>query len=161
MALVRSDPFRELDRLAQQLWNGQTRSRAGSSLSMPMDALRKGDVFMIQIDLPGVNGDDIELTVEDNVLSVKAERPAPTTAEGVEVLVAERTYGTFTRQMFLGDNLDVDNVRADYDAGVLTLSIPVAQHAKPRRIEVANRGGRQAMSAKSDASNGIGATASG
>jgi len=135
MALVRSDPFRELDRLAQQLWAADGRSRSGA-FSIPMDAFRKGDVFLVQIDLPGVRPDGIELTVEDNVLTVRAERPSPTTTEGVETLVSERPYGTFTRQMFLGDNLDVEHIDANYDAGVLTLSIPVAPHAKPRRIAV-------------------------
>lgn len=135
MALVRSDPFRELDRLAQQLWGSDGRSRSGA-FSIPMDAFRKGEVFLVQIDLPGVRSEDIELTVEDNVLTVRAERPSPTTADGVETLVAERPYGTFTRQMFLGDNLDVEHIEADYDSGVLTLSIPVAPHAKPRRIAV-------------------------
>lgn len=144
MALVRSDPFRELDRLAQQLWGGDGRTRMGS-LSMPMDAFRKGDVFLVQIDLPGVKDDAVELTVEDNVLTVKAERPSPATKEGVETLVAERPYGTFSRQMFLGDNLDVEKIEANYDAGVLTLTIPVAAHAKPRRIEI--RPNRQAIDA--------------
>jgi HSP20 family protein len=145
MALVRSDPFRELDRLAQQLW-GEGRSRA-ATLSMPMDAYRKEDVFLVQIDLPGVRGDAIELTVEDNVLTVKAERPAPGTTDGVQTLVAERPYGAFVRQMFLGDNLDVDRIEANYEAGVLTLSIPVAAHAKPRRIEVTTSTDRQAIPA--------------
>ncbi|MHB1554489.1 MAG: Hsp20/alpha crystallin family protein [Acidimicrobiales bacterium] len=145
MALVRSDPFRELDRLAQQLWgDGRTRS---SSLSMPMDAYRKGDVFLVQIDLPGVQSDAIELTVEDNVLTVRAERPSPEVNEGVEALVAERPYGTFSRQMFLGDNLDVDRIEAAYEAGVLTVTIPVAAHAKPRRIEVATKREREAIPA--------------
>ena len=144
MALVRSDPFRELDRLAQQLWGGDGRTRMGS-LSMPMDAFRKGDVFLVQIDLPGVKDDAVELTVEDNVLTVKAERPSPATKEGVETLVAERPYGTFSRQMFLGDNLDVEKIEANYDAGVLTLTIPVDANAKPRRIEI--RPNRQAIDA--------------
>ena len=135
MALVRSDPFRELDRLAQQLWGGDGRSRVGS-LSMPMDAFRKGDVFLVQIDLPGVEENAIDLTVEDNVLTVKADRPSPGTSEGVEKLVAERPYGTFSRQMFLGDNLDVEHIEAKYASGVLTLTIPVAPHAKARRIEI-------------------------
>lgn len=135
MALVRSDPFRELDRLAQQLWATDGRSRS-AALSMPMDAFRKGEVFLVQMDLPGVRPEGIELTVEDNVLTVKADRPSPTTTDGVETLVAERPYGTFTRQMFLGDNLDVERIEANYEAGVLTLTIPVAPHAKPRRIEV-------------------------
>ena len=145
MALVRSDPFRELDRLAQQLWgDGRTRS---SSLSMPMDAYRKGDVFLVQIDLPGVQSDAIELTVEDNVLTVRAERPSPEVNEGVEALVAERPYGTFSRQMFLGDNLDVDRIEAAYEAGVLTVTIPVAAHAKPRRIEITTKREREAIPA--------------
>lgn len=145
MALVRSDPFRELDRLAQQLW-GDGRSRT-TTLSMPMDAYRKEDVFLVQIDLPGVRAESIELTVEDNVLTVKAERPSPDTGEGVQTLVAERPYGTFTRQMFLGDNLDVEHIEANYESGVLTLSIPVAAHAKPRRIEVTTHRERQAIPA--------------
>jgi HSP20 family protein len=141
MALVRSDPFRELDRLAQQLWSGDGRARAG--LSVPMDAFRKGEVFLVQIDLPGVRSDAIDLTVEDNVLTVRAERPSPTTNEGVETLVAERPYGTFSRQMFLGDNLDVEGIEAHYEAGVLTLTIPVAAHAKPRRIEITPHDARE------------------
>jgi HSP20 family protein len=144
MALVRSDPFRELDRLAQQLWGVDGRTRM-ASLSMPMDAYRKEDVFLVQIDLPGVDGDAIELTVEDNVLTVKAERPSPGTKEGVETLVAERPYGTFVRQMFLGDNLDVEHIKADYESGVLTLSIPVAPHAKPRRIEITSQQRRESI----------------
>ncbi|MDA8312729.1 MAG: Hsp20/alpha crystallin family protein [Actinomycetota bacterium] len=145
MALVRSDPFRELDRVAQQLWSdGRVRSGA---VSMPMDAFRKGDVFLVQIDLPGVQSEAIEVTVEDNVLTVKAERPSPETNEGVETLVAERPFGSFSRQMFLGDNLDVDRIQANYEAGVLTLTIPVAAHAKPRRIEISTQHERQSIPA--------------
>ena len=135
MALVRSDPFRELDRLAQQLWGTGGGSRS-ASMSMPMDAYRKGDVFLVQMDIPGVQGDGIELTVEDNVLTVRAERPSPSMADGVSTLVSERPHGTFVRQMFLGDNLDTENIDAHYEGGVLTLTIPVAAHAKPRRIAV-------------------------
>ncbi|HVC13372.1 MAG TPA: Hsp20/alpha crystallin family protein [Acidimicrobiales bacterium] len=145
MALVRSDPFRELDRLAQQLW-GDARSRSGA-VSVAMDAFRKGDVFLVQIDLPGVESDAIELTVEDNVLTVKAERPSPQTTDGVETLVAERPFGTFSRQMFLGDNLDVERIQASYEAGVLTVTIPVAAHAKARRIEVTSHRERQSIPA--------------
>lgn len=145
MALVRSDPFREFDRLAQQVWGLSNGSR---SLAMPMDAFRKGDSFLIQFDLPGIDGESIDLTVEDNVLTVKAERPAPPMTEGVEKLVAERLYGTFTRQVFLGDNLDTEHIEADYQSGVLTLSIPVAAHAKPRRIPVtAHRDDKQRLNA--------------
>jgi HSP20 family protein len=145
MALVRSDPFREMDRIAQQLWGTDRRSRSG--LSMPMDAFRKGDVFLVQMDLPGVQSDAIELTVEDNVLTVKAERPLPATNDGVETLVSERLYGTFSRQMFLGDNLEVEKIEANYESGVLTLTIPVAAHAKPRRIEITSHRDRQAINA--------------
>lgn len=144
MALVRSDPYRELDRLAQQVWGLSNGSR---SLAMPMDAFRKGDSFLIQFDLPGIDVDSIELTVEDNVLTVRAERKAPPVTEGVEKLVSERLYGTFTRQVFLGDNLDTEHVEADYEQGVLTLSIPVAAHAKPRRIPVTRKGETQQLRA--------------
>jgi HSP20 family protein len=135
MALVRSDSFRELDRVMQQLWGINNGARR-ATMSMPMDAWRKGDTFLVQLDLPGISPDSIELTVEDNVLTIKAERPAPSTSEGVETLIAERPYGTFTRQMFLGDNLDTARIEANYEGGVLTLTIPVAPHAKARRIEV-------------------------
>jgi len=144
MALVRSDPFRELDRLAQQVWGLSNGSR---SLAMPMDAYRKGESFLIQFDLPGIDVESIDLTVEDNVLTVKAERPAPPVTEGVEKLVAERLYGTFTRQVFLGDNLDTAQIEANYEQGVLTLSIPVAAHAKPRRIPITTRDEKQQISA--------------
>jgi len=149
MALVRSDPFRDVDRLFQQLWgsgyiqNGTT----NRSLPMPMDAYRKDGSFLIQLDLPGVKADSIDLTVDENVLTVKAERPAPPTSEDVETAICERPYGTFTRQVFLGENLDSENIRAEYESGVLTLSIPVAEHAKPRRIEVVARTDQQQLSA--------------
>jgi HSP20 family protein len=144
MALVRSDPFRDIDRLAQQLWGMPNGSRP---LAMPMDAYRKGDSFLIQLDVPGVEADSIELTVEDNVLTVKAERPSPSTGEGIETLVSERPYGTFTRQVFLGDNLDTEHIQAEYQSGVLVLSIPVAQHAKPRRIQVTGSSDKHRLSA--------------
>lgn len=142
MALLRSDPFREMDRLAQQVWGLSNGSR---QLAMPMDAYRKGESFLIQFDLPGIDAESIDLTVEDNVLTVKAERTAPPVTEGVERLIGERLYGGFTRQVFLGDNLDTEHVEANYEQGVLTLSIPVAAHAKPRRIPIANRGEKQQL----------------
>lgn len=148
MALVRSDSFRELDRLMQQLWgvSGGSASRP-SSMSMPMDAWRKGDTFLVQLDLPGISIDTIELTVEDNVLTIKAERPVPATSEAVETLVSERLYGTFTRQMFLGDNLDTERIEAAYEGGVLTVTIPIAPHAKARKIEVKAPTERQTITA--------------
>jgi HSP20 family protein len=140
VALLRTDPFREFDRLAQQMWGNGPRA-----LAMPMDAYRKGDSFLIQFDLPGIDAESIDLTVEDNVLTVKAERAAPAMSEGVEKLVGERLYGTFTRQVFLGDNLDTEHIEAEYQAGVLNLSIPVAAHAKPRRIPVSQHSDKEQL----------------
>jgi HSP20 family protein len=146
MALVRSDPFRDVDRLFQQLWGNQNGSGAGGRpMAMPMDAYRKDDSFLIRLDLPGVQSDSIDLTVEENVLTIKADRPAPPRSDGIESVIAERPYGAFTRQVFLGTNLDTENIRADYEAGVLTLAIPVAEQAKPRRIEVSTQSDREQL----------------
>lgn len=131
--LMRTDPFRELDRLAQQAFGTMNRPAV-----MPMDAYRNGDTFLVQFDLPGVEPDAVELTVEQNVLTVRAERTKPS-GEGVGMLVAERP-GHFTRQLFLGETLDTDKIEAQYDAGVLTLSIPVAEQAKPRKVEISSSG---------------------
>lgn len=133
--LMRTDPFRELDRLAQQAFGTMNRPAV-----MPMDAYRNGDTFLVQFDLPGVDPDAVELTVEKNVLTVRAERTKPT-GEGVEMLVAERPQGTFTRQLFLGETLDTEKIDAQYDDGVLTLAIPVAEQAKPRKVEISSSGG--------------------
>ena len=106
MALVRSDPFRDVDRLFQQLW-GAPNGPGSRSMAMPMDAYRKDDSFLIRLDLPGVRADAVDLTVEDNVLTIKAERPVPPANDRVESVIAERPFGTFTRQVFLGNNLDL------------------------------------------------------
>jgi len=129
--LMRFDPFRELDRWTQQLNDAATRPAA-----MPMDAYRRGDRFFVHFDLPGVDPDGVELTVERNVLTVRAERTT-VRAEGDEALVTERPVGTFSRQLFLGETLDADRIEASYDRGVLTLAIPVAEQAKPRRLAIA------------------------
>ena len=139
--LMRSDPFQELDRLTRQLTGAVTRP------AVPMDAYRKGDEFYVHFDLPGVDPDSIDLTVDRNVLTVRAERKVSVEGDGVETLVAERPTGTFTRQLFLGETLDVDRLEASYDAGVLTLRIPVAEQAKPRRISISGSSGRQEISA--------------
>ncbi|RRR71607.1 Hsp20/alpha crystallin family protein [Streptomyces sp. RP5T] len=130
MMLMRTDPFREFDRLTQQVFGSNARPAA-----MAMDAYRSGDDFVVHFDLPGVDPETIDLDVERNVLNVRAERrrPAP---EGAEMIVAERPTGSFTRQLFLGDTLDTERIDASYDAGVLTLRIPVAEQAKPRRIQI-------------------------
>ncbi|WP_189216790.1 MULTISPECIES: Hsp20/alpha crystallin family protein [Streptomyces] len=132
--LMRTDPFREFDRFAQQVF-GSARPAA-----MHMDAYRSGDDFIVHFDLPGIDPESIDLDVERNVLNVRAERrnPAP---EGAELIVSERPSGSFSRQLFLGDTLDTERIEASYDAGVLTLRIPVTEKAKPRRIQIAGGSG--------------------
>ena len=133
--LMRTDPFRELDRLTQQVF-GNVPGTWSKPASMPMDAYRVGDEFVVQFDLPGVSPEAIELDVERNVLTVKAERRPAAEGQEVETHVAERPLGVFSRQLFLGDTLDADNIAASYEAGVLTLRIPVAPEAKPRKISI-------------------------
>lgn len=135
--LMRTDPFRDLDRWAQTVF-GPT----GRTASMPMDAYREDNTFLVHLDLPGVSAESIDVTVEKNVLTVHAERKPPA-GDGVERVVDERAYGVFTRQLFLGETLDPDRLSATYDAGVLTIAIPVADQAKPRKVEVAAGTARQ------------------
>lgn len=134
MMLMRTDPFRDLDRLTQQMF-GTNGTLARPSV-MPMDAWRDGDTFHVEFDLPGVDVDSIDLDVERNVVTVKAERP--TRASDAELLAAERPRGVFSRQLILGDNLDTEHITASYDGGVLTLRIPVAEQAKPRKITISS-----------------------
>jgi len=129
--LMRTDPFREFDRLAQQVLGAGTTSRPAV---MPMDAWREGDTLVVEFDLPGVRPETLDIDVERNVLTVRAERPARN--GDWEMLASERPTGLFSRQLVLGDNLDLEKVTADYDAGVLQLRVPVAEQAKPRKIEV-------------------------
>jgi HSP20 family protein len=129
--LVRTDSFRELDRLAQQLLGAGTTSRPAV---MPMDAWREGDVFRLEFDLPGIAADTLDIDVERNVLTIRAERPARNA--DWEPLAAERPTGLFSRQLVLGDNIDLDRLEAHYEDGVLRLTVPVAERAKPRKIEV-------------------------
>jgi len=136
--LMRTDPFRDFDRLTQQLLGTSARPSA-----MLMDAWRDGDHFVVEFDLPGVNADSVDLDVERNVLTVTAQRPALN--EGQEFLAAERPRGVFSRQLVLGDNLDLDNIQAGYRDGVLKLVIPVAERAKPRKITISHNGGDQAI----------------
>jgi HSP20 family protein len=133
MMLMRTDPFRELDRLTQQVFGTSARPAA-----MPMDAWQEKGEFIVAFDLPGVSADSVDLNVERNVLTVRAERGEPA-GEGVELIASERPRGVFSRQLILGDTLDTDNVKASYDAGVLTLRIPVAEQAKPRKIEIQSK----------------------
>ncbi|MCO1654054.1 Hsp20/alpha crystallin family protein [Pseudonocardia humida] len=133
--LMRPEPFRELDRIARHAFGGPIRGRAQPA-TIPMDAYRRGDEFVLEFDLPGVDPEAIELTVERDVLTVKAERHPTPRDEHVELRIAERTHGACSRELFLGDDLDLDRIRADHRAGVLTLRIPVAEKAGPRTITV-------------------------
>jgi HSP20 family protein len=137
--LMRSDPFRELDRITQQVFGTPARPTA-----MPMDAYRHGDQFVVHFDLPGVDASSVDLTVEKNVLTVSAERRWQT-SEDEQIVASERPQGTFSRQLFLGESLDADRVEARYDNGVLTVTIPVAEQAKPRKVEVSVTGKSKAI----------------
>ncbi|KOX11890.1 Hsp20/alpha crystallin family protein [Nocardiopsis sp. NRRL B-16309] len=136
MMLMRTDPFREFDRITQRLLSDTVRPGA-----MPMDAYREDDTFVVSFDLPGVRPDSIDLELERNVLTVRAER-AETAAKGREMVIAERPSGTFSRELFLGESLDGDNITAEYADGVLTLRVPVAEQAKPRKISVTEGDGQ-------------------
>lgn len=128
--LMRTDPFRDIDRMFEQLAGTASRPAV-----MHIDAERDGDWFNVYFDLPGVDPDSIDLTVERNVLSVRAQRQRQQ-RDGVETVIAERPMGVFTRELFLGDTLATDDLQASYDNGVLTLRIPVSEQAKPRKISI-------------------------
>lgn len=130
--LLRTAPFRDFDAFTSQFFdNTAVRRGAGA----PLDAYRDGDTFFVEIDLPGVDPASIDATVDRNVLTVRAERTR-VEREGVRRVITERVTGTVTRRLVLGDSLDTDRLEASYDAGVLTLSIPVAEKARPRKIEI-------------------------
>jgi HSP20 family protein len=133
MMLMRTDPFRELDRLTQQVFGTPARPAA-----MPMDAWQENGEFVVAFDLPGVTADSVDLNVERNVLTVRAERKDQTGPD-IELIASERPRGVFSRQLILGDTLDTEKVTASYDAGVLTLRIPVAEQAKPRKISIESK----------------------
>ncbi len=130
--MMRFDPFRDLDRLADQLSSGVRTPRMA-----PMDVYRLGDHYVVHLDLPGVDPGSVDLSVEDNALTVRAHRTTRPQGEGMQVIVAERPAGEITRQLLLGEGLDVERIEATYEQGVLTLHVPVAERAKPRKITVA------------------------
>jgi HSP20 family protein len=130
MTLLRFDPFAGFERLTQQMMADRQGPRP-----IPMSALRSGDQVVANFDLPGVRPEEVDITIERNVVTIRAER-RPAYQEGDELIVDERPYGLFTRQVFLGDSLDLDTMTADYARGELRLTIPVSEKAKPRRIEL-------------------------
>jgi len=128
--LVRFDPFRDFDRLTQHVWGSPARAAV-----VPVDAYRQGDHFVLRFDLPGISPDSVELTVEKNVLSLSGERSWEP-GEDTKVLFSERPQGSFTRQLYLGEALDTDRIDASWENGVLTVTIPLAQKTRPRRVEI-------------------------
>ena len=136
--VMRFDPFREIDRLSEQVLGSQR----GRQALMQMDAYRRGDEFLVHLDLPGVDPSTIDLTVEKNVLTVSAERTFHQHEED-QIVVQERSQGSFSRQLFLGEGVDTERVAASYDQGVLTLTIPMAEKAKPRKVQVSSGGTQQ------------------
>ncbi|MFF2999555.1 Hsp20/alpha crystallin family protein [Streptomyces sp. NPDC057950] len=137
--LMRTDPFRELDRIAQHLMGPGTWSRPSA---MPMDAYRDGDQYVIAFDLPGIDPDALDIDVERNMLTVRAERRPLARSESAQTELSERPLGVFSRQVVLADTLDTERIAADYEAGVLTLRIPIAERARPRKISVRATGAR-------------------
>ena len=142
MPMMRIDPFRELDRLSQELLRG-TLARP---VALTMDAWKDDETFVLEFDIPGVDSDSIDLDIERNVLTVTAERQSRT-REDVEVIAEERATGKFRRQVMLSDNLDPDAAQAQYTNGVLTVRIPVAEKAKPRKIEISSHNDQKEISA--------------
>ncbi|MFD7987733.1 Hsp20/alpha crystallin family protein [Kitasatospora indigofera] len=143
--LLRTDPFRELDRLTQQFLN--TTGTWSRPTPMPLDAYRAGEEYVICLDLPGVDPEAIDIDVERNMVTVKAERRPRQEGEGITWELSERPLGVFSRQVMLSDTLDPAGITADYDAGVLTLKIPVAEKAKPRKVEISHSGSRKQIQA--------------
>lgn len=142
--LMRTDPFREIDRIVQQL-SGTSGTWSKPSV-MPMDAYREGEAYVIAFDLPGVSTDAIDIDVERNMLTVKAERRPAAKGDTVQMELSERPLGVFSRQIVLADTLDTERIEADYEAGVLTLRIPIAERAKPRKISIGGEAGRKQIS---------------
>ena len=130
--LLQHDPFRELDRLTQQVFG-----TAARPTGMPLDAWREGDEFVVELDLPGIDPGRMDIDVERNVLTIRAERMS-NVPDAANAVATERPWGVFSRQLVLGDALDTDKVNADYTAGVLRLRIPVAERAKPKKISISS-----------------------
>jgi HSP20 family protein len=150
--VMRYDPFRDLDRQVQQLV-GRVQDSAGT---MAMDAYRRGDSVFVHFDLPGVDRDSIEVTAEQNTLTVRADRRWTPESDD-RILAQERPQGSFMRQLMLGEHLDTQQIQASYEDGVLTIEVPVAPAAKPRRIEI-NAGGQHAGAIDVEATSGDGAS---
>jgi HSP20 family protein len=144
--LMRTDPFRELDRITQQFFGSNASGTWSRPSAMPMDAYREGDEYVLALDLPGVEAEAIDIDVERNMLTVKAERRPAARGDKAQTELAERPMGVFSRQVMLADTLDTEHIDADYDAGVLTVRIPIAERARPRKISLSAGGKRKEIS---------------
>ncbi|MET8558440.1 Hsp20/alpha crystallin family protein [Streptomyces sp. NPDC004959] len=144
--LMRTDPFRELDRITQQFFGNPASGTWSRPSLMPMDAYRDGGEYVLALDLPGVDPDAIDIDVERNMLTVKAERRPTGRSKEAQVELSERPLGVFSRQVMLADTLDTERIQADYEAGVLTVRIPIAERAKPRKIAISAGSGRKEIS---------------
>jgi HSP20 family protein len=142
MAVMRFDPFRDIDRLAEQMLGAAGSARAPRF--MPMDVYRESDHFVLLVDLPGVDSESIDLNVDNGMLTIRAER-GPLEGEGLDWILSERSAGTYMRQLTLGEGVDTEHIEASYEAGVLRVVIPVAEKAKPRRIQISSGGGGTAI----------------
>ena len=140
--LLRTDPSGELDRLARQFFGNGAHSNF-----MPMDAYRKGEDYWIHFNLPGASAEDIEVTADHSMLTVKAQAKSPADGEDLQWIAAERPHGACMRQVYLGESLDTEKMQAQYDAGVLTIRIPVCEQAKPRKVQITSRNHQAAISA--------------
>nr|WP_198955022.1 Hsp20/alpha crystallin family protein [Kineosporia sp. R_H_3] len=134
MTVLRFDPFRDLDRLTEQML-GVPAGSARAPRFMPMDLYRSGDHYVVHADLPGIDPGSVDVSVDSGTLTIRAERSART-EQSVQWLASERFTGSFMRQLSLGEGVDADRIAATYENGVLTVTIPIAEKAKPRRIEV-------------------------
>jgi HSP20 family protein len=138
--LLQHDPFRELDRLTQQVFGTVARPTG-----MPLDAWRDGDQFVVELDLPGIDPEKLDIDVERNVLTIRSERLSHM-PDAANAVATERPWGVFSRQLVLGDAVDTEKVDADYTSGVLRLTIPIAEKAKPRKINVLSRDRKEVKS---------------
>ncbi|PXX66557.1 HSP20 family protein [Nocardia tenerifensis] len=134
--MLRFDPFHDMDTLARQLL-GETTGSARTPRFMPMDLFKAGDHYVLNADLPGVDPGSVDVNVDNGTLTLRAQRSTPS-EEGVQWIASERFAGTFMRQISLGDNVDADKISATYNNGVLSVTIPIAERAKPRRIQIAS-----------------------
>lgn len=129
------DVLSQFDRLASSAFDTVRAPRV-----MPVDLFREGDQYILSADMPGIDPDSVDLDVDGQLLTIRAERRAPISEE-VKWLVHERPYGSYVRQFTLGDGVDVERITANYEHGVLSVIVPVAERAKPRKISIASHQG--------------------